>query len=68
MKSIGVTLIALGLLAIALDFFNYVPRILFWIYNWGNGVAWGIKIGIIVVGLILYLMMGNKSNKSQQQG
>lgn len=68
MKSIGVTLIVLGVLAIILGFFNYVPRLLVWIYNWGEGAAWGIKIGVIVVGVILY-MIGNKSNdKTQQQG
>lgn len=69
MKSIGTTLIVLGLLAIVLDLFNYVPRVLFWIYNWGIGAAWGIKIGIIVVGIIFYVM-GNKSdsNRNNKQG
>ncbi len=61
MKSIGSTLVMLGVLAIVLDLFNYVPIVLSWIYQWGEPTAWGIKIGIIVLGVVLYLV-GNKKN------
>ena len=47
MKSFGSTLAILGILAIVLDFVNMVPKVLAWIYSWGDGVAWGIKIGLI---------------------
>ena len=56
MRNLGGTLAFLGAFAIALDFLNRVPSFLFWIYNWGDGVAWGIKIGFIVVGGLLYLL------------
>lgn len=56
MENIGSTMVVLGILAIVLDFFNYVPKVLFWIYEWGDGVAWGIKIALIVVGGLLWLM------------
>ena len=46
----------LGILAIFLDLFNYVPKVLAWIYNWGDGVAWGIKIAFVVVGGVLWLI------------
>ena len=46
----------LGILAIFLDFFNRVPKVLAWIYNWGDGVAWGIKIAFVVVGGVLWLI------------
>lgn len=59
MKQIGSTLIILGVLAIVLSFINMVPRVLMWIYLWGEGPAWGIKIGVIVLGIILFLA-GNK--------
>ena len=46
----------LGLLAIVLNFANMVPRLLMWIYSWGEGVAWAIKIGLVILGAILYFM------------
>ena len=59
MKNFGSFLLLLGVLAIVLDFFNYVPKLLFWIYEWGDGVAWIIKIALIVVGGILWLLGRN---------
>jgi len=56
MKSFGSLLFILGLLAIGLNFVNAVPKVLAWIYLWGDGVAWGIKIGLVVVGAILWLL------------
>ena len=56
MQNIGSTLAILGILAIFLDFFNRVPKVLVWIYNWGDGVAWGIKIAFVVVGGVLWLI------------
>lgn len=58
MKSIGSLMMILGVLAIVFDFFNRVPRLLAWIYNWGDGVAWAIKIGLIVLGAVLYFATG----------
>lgn len=52
-----------GLLAIGLNFANMVPRVLMWIYTWGETVAWGIKIGLIVVGAILFFI-GGKQQKT----
>ena len=56
MQNFGSTLAILGILAIFLDFFNRVPKVLAWIYNWGDGVAWGIKIAFVVVGGVLWLI------------
>ena len=79
MKSFGSTLAILGILAIVLDFVNMVPKVLAWIYSWGDGVAWGIKIGLIVggvawgikIGLIvggglLWLLGGNESDAAAE--
>lgn len=60
MQKIGSFMVLIGLLAVVLNFFNYVPRILIWIYKWGEGPAWGIKIGLIVLGAILYVAGGKK--------
>jgi len=53
MKSIGSLLIFYGILTIVLDFFNYVPRIMQWVYSWGDTTAWILKIGFVVVGYLL---------------
>lgn len=63
MKTIGTYMAIFGFLAIVLNFFNAVPRLLAWIYNWGEGVAWGIKIAFVVIGAILYFV-GSKQNES----
>ncbi|MBK7882706.1 MAG: hypothetical protein IPJ81_01895 [Chitinophagaceae bacterium] len=63
LEKLGSLMAIFGVLAIIMDFANYVPRILFWIYNWGDTVAWGIKIGLIVVGGILYLISTRSNNR-----
>ena len=54
MKSIGSYMAILGVLAIVFNFMDRVPTLLSWIYNWGDTVAWAIKIGLIVVGAGLW--------------
>ena len=66
MKSIGQTLLILGILSIVLEFFGYVPKLLFWIYEWGDGVAWAIKIALIVVGGLLWFA-GKKAETPSQE-
>lgn len=55
MKGLGSFLFIIGVLAIIMDYANRVPRILAWIYNWGDTTAWAIKIGLVVIGAALYL-------------
>ena len=54
MKKLGGYMIFFGLFAIVLNFIDRVPTILIWIYEWGEGVPWAIKLGLIVVGAILF--------------
>jgi hypothetical protein len=56
MKSIGSLLFLFGAAAVVFGFMDRVPRLLIWIYNWGEGAAWAIKIGLIVAGAILYFL------------
>ncbi len=65
LEKLGATMAIFGVLAIVMDFANYVPRILFWIYNWGDTVAWGIKIGLVVVGGIMYYIASKPSASKQ---
>lgn len=56
MRKLGMYMALFGVLAIVLNFLDRVPTLLAWIYNWGEGVAWGIKIGLVVVGAVLFFM------------
>ena len=64
MKSIGSLLVILGIVAIIFGFIERVPTILSWIYEWGDGPAWAIKIGLIVVGAVLYLLGARQAGSS----
>ena len=63
MKKIGGYLIFFGLFAIVLDFFGRVPKILMWIYEWGEITAWSIKIGLVVVGAVLFFLGKSKEDE-----
>ena len=56
MRQIGSFLFIIGILAIVLNVFDRVPRVLMWIYQWGEPPAWGIKIALVVVGGLLWLL------------
>ena len=56
MKSIGSFMVILGIAAIAFGFMDRVPTILSWINELGTGGAWAVKIGLVVVGAVLYFM------------
>ena len=46
----------IGIALIILPFVGLTIRFTDWIYNWGEGVAWAIKIGLIVIGAVLFFM------------
>ena len=56
MQKIGSFLVIIGLLSIAAGYFDRVPKILMWIYQWGDVAAWSIKIGLVVLGAALFLL------------
>lgn len=56
MKKIGSFMALLGIAAIVMNYLDRVPRLLMWIYNWGDNAAWVIKIGLVVVGGALYFL------------
>ncbi|MBI3134114.1 MAG: hypothetical protein HYZ14_05500 [Bacteroidetes bacterium] len=69
MKSIGLGLMGIAALAMVLYFIDYVPTYLEWIYKWGNGVAWGLMVGIFALGGVLaYLGMKSEKTDKQSQG
>jgi hypothetical protein len=62
LRQIGAASVIFGGLAIVMNFFNYVPKVLGWIYGWGEGTAWGIKIAMIVVGGVLWFLCRRSAN------
>lgn len=59
MKVLGLLLLLFGLATLAVHFLGQPVAALDWIGNWGENVAWGIRGGTTVLGLIL-LMAGKK--------
>lgn len=65
MKSIGQYVALAGIFAIVLDFANRVPSVLMWIYNWGDTTAWAIKIGLVVIGGIMFFIGGKQDSAEE---
>jgi len=58
-----------GLLSTALYFVGYNLRILMWVDAFGTAAAWGIRIGLIVVGGALWFVgMANAAKEEQATG
>ena len=62
MQKTGGYIAFFGIFAIILKFFDRVPRLLSWIYNWGETVGWVIMITFVIVGGALYFL-GKKKNE-----
>lgn len=60
MKRVGIYIALFGIAAIILPYYNRQLSILSWIDNWGETAAWAIKIGLIIVGVALFIMLKNK--------
>ncbi len=54
MKKIGVYIAIIGLLLIVLPFMGLTISFLGWVDELGEAPAWALKIGLIVVGAILF--------------
>lgn len=67
MRSIGSFMALLGIAAIVMNFLDRVPRLLMWIYLWGDGVAWAIKIALIVVGGALYFFSPKNDEQEAEE-
>ncbi|ALW84377.1 hypothetical protein AUC43_04295 [Hymenobacter sedentarius] len=62
MKELGLGLLIIGLISLALPLINPNVHYVFltWIEQWGPTVAWGIRGGITLVGLVLWLGLRNR--------
>ena len=57
MRELGLFMLLVGLVSLVLPLINPNLHSIFltWIDKWGPNVAWGIRGGITVVGLVLWL-------------
>jgi hypothetical protein len=60
MRQFGVLLLLFGIASCVLYFMNMELRALRWIDTWGEQVAWGIRGGLIVLGLLFSMVGGKK--------
>ncbi|WP_298420477.1 hypothetical protein [uncultured Kordia sp.] len=56
MRTIGTYLAIFGIGSIILYFFDMQFRLLMWIDMWGESAGWAIRIGMIVLGAILFVI------------
>ena len=63
MKSIGGLMFLLGLGSFVLHYMDMEFKLLMWVDNWGPAVGTAIRVGLIVVGGLLWFI-GNKREKA----
>lgn len=67
MKSIGAVLVLLGAGSFVLNMLDRQFVVLSWIDNWGSQVGTAIRIGLIVIGAVLWFM-GNSRKETATPG
>ena len=65
MQGLGGFLVLMGAGSFVLHFMNMEFTLLSWVDNWGPGVGTGIRIGLIVVGAILWFLGKQAAGKSE---
>ena len=63
MRELGIFLFLAGLIAMLTPYLlpaNFRFPLLDWIYTWGPTVAWAIKGGAVLLGLILWMRFKNR--------
>lgn len=63
MRQFALLLLLLGIGSCVVHFMNMEMKLLRWIDTWGEGVAWGIRGGLIALGLLLMMAGGKKATK-----
>lgn len=61
----GLLIAAMGIISCVLAIFNYNIRLLAWIEMWGDTAGWIIRIVLIVVGAILFFILGRGEEEEQ---
>lgn len=64
---IGAFVALAGILSVVLHFVGYNLKILMWIDAWGEAAGWGIRVGLIVLGGVLYLVSQKAGQDEPEQ-
>lgn len=67
MKQIGMYLAIFGIGSIILSFFQMEFKILMWIDTWGETTGWAIRIGMIVLGAVLFFVGKSKEEEATEE-
>ncbi|WP_205499654.1 hypothetical protein [Rufibacter psychrotolerans] len=54
MKYIGLGMFLVGLVSLLVALFGAYHFLLLWVDNWGKPLGWAIRVGIVVLGYVLY--------------
>ena len=65
MRLLGLLLLVLGIGSTVAYFLEMESAVIHWIGNWGPEVAWAIRGGMVLVGLLL-VMAGKKGDKKKK--
>lgn len=65
LNKIGSIAMLLGVFAIIMGFMDMVPKVLAWIYLWGESTAWIIKISLVLGGALLWYVSTVSAAKKQ---
>jgi hypothetical protein len=65
MRTLGFLLLVLGIGSSVVTFMDMEMRLLGWINNWGEEVAWGIRGGCVLLGLVLIAAGKKKDGKKK---
>ncbi len=63
MRLLGLLLLAFGIALCVVYFMKLDVEMLHWVNTWGEGAAWGIRGGLVGLGLLL--TMSGKSKKGK---
>ncbi len=53
---LGIGIALLGIVSSLLKIIQLNLKILVWIDAWGSGIGWGIRLGLIGLGILLFLI------------
>lgn len=65
MRQLGLLMLVLGIASCVVHFMDMEMRWLMWINTWGEQAAWGIRGGLIVLGLLLVVAGKGKGGEKK---
>lgn len=63
MRNFGFLLLGLGVASAVVHFLGMEMKVLQWINTWGENAAWGIRGGLVAMGLLLFALGKPKASK-----